>query len=63
MGSKKLEVRQKVEANVEQGQEIAETGEQKIEEAETSEQALSSIEAVDDDTAAAVEEANIRGIY
>lgn len=29
MGSKKLEVRQKVEANVEQGQEIAETGEQK----------------------------------
>ena len=37
--------------------EIAETGEQKIEEAETSEQALSSIEAVDDDTAAAVEEA------
>ena len=34
MGSKKLEVHQKVEADAEQGQEIAKTGEQKIEEAE-----------------------------
>lgn len=57
MGSKKIEVRQKVETGVEQGQEIAENGEKKIEDAETSEQALSSIEIVDDDTAAAVETA------
>ena len=58
MGSKKLEVRQKVEADAEQGQEIAETGEQKIKEAEESMLPfVGGLEIIDDDTTDAVEEA------
>lgn len=57
MGSKKIELNHKVESYVEQGQEIANIGDEKIAEAEASEQALSSIEAVDDDTADAVDSA------
>ena len=58
MGSKKLEVRQKVEADTDQGQEIAETGEQKIREAEEAMLPfVGGLEIIDDDTADAVEEA------
>lgn len=55
MGTRKIELKQKVEVDVERGQEIAETGAERIEEAVVSEDVLSSIEAADDDTANAVE--------
>jgi hypothetical protein len=57
MGQKKIEMNQRVEADKERGQEIAEKGDQKIEEAEASQEALQSIEIVDDDDEKAVEQA------
>ncbi len=56
MGQRKMELRQKVEADRTQGQEISEKGDKKIEEAEASRDSLKSIEIVDDDDAKAVEE-------
>lgn len=57
MGSKKTVLETKVESNIEHGQELAERGDKAIEEGVEAEQALSSMEAVDDETIEAVEEA------
>ena len=56
MGQKKIEMNQRVEADKERGQEIAEKGDQKIEEAEASKEAITSIEIVEDDDEKAVEQ-------
>ena len=57
MGLLKLEQRQEVESDQELGQEIQEVGEHRIEETVTSAEALESIEAIDDDVLALIEDA------
>ena len=57
MGQKKIEQRQRVEADKERGQNIAEKGERHIKEAEESKSKLEQIEIVDDDDEKAREQA------